>query len=162
MAMKKVFKNKKGISIIELLIVVAVITTAFATLLGIAGFSLKILNSIKETTQANNLAQEAIEAVRNFRDETEWGVDGLGTLSASTDYYPQQTGSPPQWQMTLGEETINIFTRKIVFNNVRRDGNDNIVEAGGTPDNNTKKVTVTVSWKDEQIQIQTYLTNWRE
>ena len=152
----------KGASVIEILIVIAIIVIALVTLLGVAAFSLSISISVKETTKANNLAQETIEAVRNFRDGTTWNTNGLGTLNIGVSYFPQKTAdNPPKWLLTQGEETINSFKRKVVFSNTQRDTNDNIIESGGTNDPNTKKVTVTVSWQDKKVEIVTYLTNWR-
>ena len=160
------FGNKKGISIIEILVVIAIIITALSSLLGLASFSLGVSALIKQTNQGNLLSQEVMEAVRNFRDGTFWDVDGLGKLATSTDYYPQATSSPLKWQLVQGTENIDGFTRKVVFGNVQRDANFNIVESGGTPDSDTKKVTVTVSWvereRTHQVEIVTYLTNWRQ
>ena len=154
--------NKKGISIVEILVVVAIITIVLISLLGLATFSLRISTLIKETAQVNNLAQEAIEAVRNFRDGTDWDVDGLGTLIVGISYHPRKTtDDPPKWELVSGEEIVGDFTRKIVFDNVQRDTNDDIVETGGTLDPNTKKITVTISWKDKEVEIVSYLTNWR-
>ncbi|MBZ9572045.1 prepilin-type N-terminal cleavage/methylation domain-containing protein [Patescibacteria group bacterium] len=154
--------NKKGISIIEILIVIAIIVIAFASLLGVATFSLRVSTLIKETNQANVLAQETIEVVRNFRDGTDWNINGLGTLTVENTYHLEKTADiPPQWNLVLGEETINGFVRKVIFSDVQRDANDNIVETGGTNDPNTKKVTATVSWRDKKVEIVTYLTNWR-
>lgn len=155
--------NKRGVSIIEILIVIAIIVIALSSLLGISTFSLKISTLIKETGQANNLAQEAMEAVRNFRDGTDWNVDGLGTLATTTVFYhpEKSTDILPKWQMISGAEIIDGFLRKIVFDDVFRDENDNIVDSGGTIDPNTKKITVTVSWKEREVKIVTYLTNWR-
>ena len=154
--------NKKGISIIEILVVIAIIAIALIGLLGLITFSLRISTLMKETVQANNLAQETIEAVRNFRDGTDWNTNGLGTLNVGADYYPEKSGGdPPKWQIVAGEEIIDGFTRKVIFYQVNRDANDNIVEAGGTPDPNTKKVIAVISWKDKEIEIVTYLTNWR-
>ena len=157
--------NKKGASIIEILIVIAIIVIALTSLLGVATFSLRISTLMRETNQANNLSQEVMEAVRNFRDGTSWDVDGLGKLATSTDYYPQATSSPSKWQLVQGIENIDGFTRKVVFEDVMRDSNSNIVEAG-TYDPNTKKVIVTVSWKERgrehKLEIFTYLTNWKQ
>jgi len=159
------FGNKKGISIIEILVVIAIIITALSSLLGLASFSLGVSTLIKQTNQANNLSQEVMEAVRNFRDGTSWDVDGFGKLATSTDYYPQATSSPSKWQLVQGIENIDGFTRKVVFEDVMRDSNSNIVEAG-TYDPNTKKVIVTVSWKERgrehKLEIFTYLTNWKQ
>ena len=157
--------NKKGASIIEILIVIAIIVIALTSLLGVATFSLRISTLMRETNQANNLSQEVMEAVRNFRDGTSWDVDGFGKLATSTDYYPQATSSPSKWQLVQGIENIDGFTRKVVFEDVERNSNSNIVEAG-TYDPNTKKVIVTVSWKergrDHKLEIFTYLTNWKQ
>lgn len=161
--------NKKGISIVEILVIIAIIGIALVSLLGVATFSLKVSTLIKETTQANSLAQETIEAVRNFRDGTNWNTDGLGTLITEISYYPKvdTTTVPSKWTIIQGEETIDGYTRKVVFESVSRDANDNIVETGGTNDPDTKKVTVTVSWTppshhpEKKVEIVTYLTNWK-
>lgn len=159
-------KSIRGISLIEMLVSVSVIAVTLTSLLGLASFSLKITILIRQTSQANYIAQEMMEQIRNIRDETSWNTDGLGTLVMGVDYYIQKTGSPWKWQLVLGTENLNGFTKKAVFENVMRDGTHNIVESGGTDDPDTKKVTVTVSWqergKDHSSGLITYLTNWRE
>lgn len=161
------FQNQsynKGVSLIEILVALAILAIVFATLFSLTSFSLRMIVSAKQTIQANYLAQETIEAVKNFRDGTIWDLDGLGKLATSTDYFPLATSS--KWQMVQGIEEISGFTRKVVFQDVKRDSNFNIVETGGNYDPNTKKVIVTVSWQEKgrerQIQIMTYLTNWRK
>lgn len=154
--------KQKGALIVEILIVITVIVVALSSLLGVVTFSLRISTLIKETVQANNLARETMEVVRNFRDGTVWDTNGLGTLSVGVPYYPQKSSdSQPRWQLIQGEEEIYGFIRKVVFNNVARDANDNIVETGGTNDPHTKKATVTVSWKGKKVEIFTYFTNWQ-
>ena len=156
-------KLAKGASIIEILIVIVIITIAMSSLFGVTTFSLRVSTSLKETVQANALAQETIEAVRNFRDGTDWNTNGLGSLTVGISYHPQKTvDNPPKWTLSQGQESINGFVRKVVFSDVMRDGNFNIVESGGINDPDTKKATVTVSWKDKNIQIVSYLTNWKQ
>lgn len=154
--------SKKGISIIEILVVIGIIGIAFATILGLASLSLRISTLVKETFLTDNLAKEAVEAVRNFRDGTDWNSNGLGILTTGVDYYPKKTTDiPPKWTLVLGQETIDNFKRKVIFNEVQRDASDNIVESGGSNDPNTRKVTVTVSWEDKKVELITYLTNWK-
>lgn len=154
--------NKKGILVIEILVVVSIISIALVSILDLAVFSLKTSTLTKETTKANNFAQEIIEAVRNFRDGTDWDTNGLGILTVGVAYYPQKTAdTPPKWQLISGEEEISGFTRKVVFEKVYRDAGDNI-SPSGTEDSNTRKLNVTVSWKDKKVEIITYLTNWKE
>lgn len=164
MAINK-YQSIQGISIIELLIVIAIVVIALTSILGVTAFSLKISIAIKKTTQANALAQHTIESVRNFRDGTNWNTDGLGTLITNVAYYPQKTADvPPKWSLILGEETINGFIRKVIFQKVSRSPSTGDIEDIYNPNNddpNTRKAMVTVSWEDKEIEIATYLANWR-
>ena len=163
--MSQIFNGNRGISIIEILVVVFIISVTLTSLLGLIGFSLGAASLMKQTTQANFLGQETMEAIRNFRDNTSWNTNGLGTLTLNSLYHPEKTAeTPPKWNLVSGGEVLGIFTRKVVFEKVYRDGNDNIAESG-TEDPNTKKATVTVSWQERrrshQVKIVTYLTNWK-
>jgi len=162
---RQILGNEKGMSLIEILIVISIIALTLTSLFGLTSFSLSAMNLTKQTYEANNIAQELMEQARSFRDSTNWSTSGLGILTTSTDYYIQKSGSPEKWQFVEGTEIIDDFTRKIVLESVQRDGADNIVEMGGALDSNTKKVTVTVSWREKnkthQVELITYLTNWR-
>jgi len=168
------FKDK-GISTIEIIIVVAIITVAFTSLLGVLSFSLNIATLTKETNQANFLAQETVEAVRNFRDGTIWDTDGVGVLATSTSYHPEKSGSPLRWTFPLppdppnGEETIGGFTRGVIFEKVSRDPTDYDIEEiynSSNDDSDTRKVIVNISWefqgKTKNVELVTYLTNWKQ
>ena len=160
------FGNKKGVSVIEMLIAVAIISSALISLLELTSFCLRITSTINQTNKANNMAQEMMEQIRNFRDVTSWDIDGLETITPNTDYYIQKSGAPATWQLTQGTKTVNGFTKKAVFEDVMRDLNDDIVESGGVNDSNTKKITVTVSWEERgnsrQIEFISYFTNWKQ
>ena len=166
--------KNRGESLIEILVTIAIIGLTMVTLLGLASLSWSTLVLMRQITLANNIAQETMEAVRNFRDGTFWNnddpqdkYDGLGVLTAGISYHPEKsTDNPPRWMMISGEQTADGFTRKVIFENVMRDGNDNIVVGGGIDDPGTKKVTVTVSWQERerphQVKLVTYLTNWKQ
>ena len=162
-----IHNKKKGIAVVEILIVVGIIATSISSLLGVAVFSLKLSASVKETTTADALAKEMVEAVRNFRDGTDWdSSDGLGVLSTGNAYYPKKSGdTPPRWMFTAGEETINGFTRKVVFERVSRDPSTSNIEDiynSLRDDPDTRKVIATVSWENKKVEIITYFTNWRQ
>lgn len=158
---KKNISIKNGVSIIEILIIIFIISSALITLFNLATFSLKLSILNKENALAKDLAEESLEAVRNFRDGTDWPVNGLGTLNVNTDYYLNKTtDSPPKWNFATGVETMGRFNRKVVLDQVYRDANGNIAQAG-TADSNAKKITATVYWKDKKVEIITYLTNWK-
>jgi len=150
-------------SVIEILVAIFILLIAFSGIAGLLAFSLKVSNLNKETIYANFLAQETLNATRNFRDGTNWSTNGLGILTVDSPYHLEKTtDDPPKWSMVSGEETIGNFARKIVFENVNRDSsNDDIVTMDGNPDPLTKKVKVTVSWKNNKVEITTYFTNWK-
>lgn len=163
-------KSIEGISTIEILIVVAFISIGLTGLLGVISYSLRVSTLVKENTQANFIAQETLEAVRNFRDGTDWDTNGLRdyilpAATTSGPYYPELDTAfdPPKWKLASGTETIDGFTRKIVFEKVSRDGNDNIEQTYNLirDDPNTRKVIITISWVDKGIKLVTYLTNWK-
>lgn len=155
--------NIRGFTIIEIIVVIAVIITAFSTIFGFFVFESKVSERGRLRLQAVSLTEEGIEAVRNFRDNTIWASNGLGTLTIGADYHPATSSFG--WNMISGSETINGFSRKIDFSRVYRDANDNI-SSSGTEDTNTRKVVILVSWTDRlgvgSENITTYITNWRE
>lgn len=157
---------KDGFSVIEILILITVLVSVMGVFIGFASFSLQSSIAYKQTAQANALLQEAMEATRNFRDAVAWN-DGLGVMATGIAYYPKKSAdNPPKWQMLQGQETIGIFTRSVTFANGQRDGQSNVVESGGTPDPNTKKVTAQVSWSEHSrshsVSLVSYLTNWKQ
>ena len=147
--------NKGGL-IVEILVVIAIIAVAFASLSGLVVFSLGSSNLTGQNVQAVALAQETAEAVRNFRDGTSWNINGLGKLATSTDYYSKATSSPLKWQLIQGQETINNFTRKIVFSSVQRDINGNIIASGGVSDPETKSKYFCLLDRKRQISPSIY------
>ena len=163
--------NKKGILVIEILVVVSIISIALVSILDLATFSLKTSALIKETTKAKNIAEETIEAVRNFRDNINWDnddlanqYDGLGKITTEVAYHLEKsTDTPPKWMLIQGEWTVQGFLQKVVFENVSRDPITKNIEGTYNSANNdpeTKKVTVAVSWKDKKVELVTYFTNW--
>ena len=158
--MKKNLKNQKGISVIEIIVCLAIITITFWSFTGIAKYSLKIQEQSNAKIEAINLASEAIEAVRSIRNES-W--DNISLLSLETKYYP--IISENKWTLTLNDPGIinGTYNRSITIERVYRDANDNISESG-TEDNQTKKVIAIIEWNDrgqtKQISLPTYLTNW--
>jgi len=158
--------NKKSFLVIEITIIIAIAALALSSLLQLTSFSMSAANLLSQTSRAEELLQETMESVRNFRDGTVWNSNGLGTLLISSDYFPQKSGSPQVWQMTPGIETMGIYQRKVIFEQVLRDASSNIVQSGGIIDPNTKKIRAIISWtekgRNHSLEIAAYLTNWRK
>ena len=147
----------------------AILTIALVALFGVGAYALKISSSLQKTELANDLVQETIEAIRAFRSGTTWASNGLGVITTGNDnpYYPKlDTGTnPPKWTLAAGTQSINGFTRKVIFDNVSRDPTTGNIESTYNASHNdpdTKKATVTVSWANGNIQIITYFTNWKQ
>ncbi|OHA68320.1 MAG: hypothetical protein A3A27_02655 [Candidatus Wildermuthbacteria bacterium RIFCSPLOWO2_01_FULL_47_18] len=167
------FNKNKGVSVIEILIVVAIIGTALSSILGVSTLSLRQVGDTDLEARAQALAKETLEAVMNYRGGNAWDADdpfnlydGLGIVLLNTAYYPKMSSDiPAKWQLLQGQEQMEGFTRTVEFQSVSRDSSSNIVQTGGTVDSNTKKVLATVSWLDRgssrQVSLQMYLTNWK-
>ncbi len=165
-------KNKsfqKGFVLIDILIAVTIISIAFIAVLGIGAMSLNISSLVTNTTKADSLIKEEIEAVRSFRDGTNWSVDGLGIVNKGINnpyhIFLDTISNPNKWNLVSGTETIGIFTRNIVFDNVSRDSitnniEDNYNQFNDDPD--TVKITITVSWLNKTSKVVAYLTNWQK
>ena len=158
-------KKPKGALVIDILIASFFIVSALASLLVLANLSLKASLSANKKTEAKSLVQAAAEAVRNFRDNTDWQSNGLGTLTLGISYHLGKSPDFSYWTLNPGEEQIKGFLREIIFENARRDQNYNIIESGGNEDADTKKLTIIISWQEKQqnrqLSLVTYFTNWR-
>ncbi len=140
----------------------AIISVALASLAALGNFVLRTQSYLKQNLVAANLAAEAMEATKAVKDES-WPV--FGALSLEAPYHPAKTGSPLKWSLVAGEETIGVFSRRIVLSGVQRNSDDDIVESGGIPDQDTRKVSVVVSWSERQntyqVNLESYLANWK-
>ena len=153
--------SKKGISLVEVVIGIAIIVGAVLASFVYFSLAIKVARQSAETIQATLLVEEGIEALRVIRDSGY--SSGLGSLSKNQDYFLSFSGST--WQSTTASSTIDgVFTRTFFLEEVRRDSNDDIVLTGGSVDPDTLEVTVVVSWQAEDgdqkvLETSTYLTN---
>ncbi|MFH0952124.1 MAG: hypothetical protein V1838_02945 [Patescibacteria group bacterium] len=94
-----------------------------------------------------------------------WTVYAVG-LTTNAQLHLALVGS--NWQLAPGRETITAdprYTREVSVSNLQRDSYGAIVESGGTVDSNTKQVSVTVSWQENnqtrEMVVTTILTAWQ-
>ncbi|HEY4510133.1 MAG TPA: hypothetical protein VJC15_04065 [Candidatus Paceibacterota bacterium] len=167
-------KSEKGGLLVEIVVVVGIIVGSLVAILGLATTFLVTSQIVQQTSQATALAQEGLEIVRNYRDGIPWNTDpvpltwevydGLGVVDFGDLYYVKKSMDViPQWQLLKDPvPPINEFTREIVFEEVQRDGNDDINP--GTVDPDTVKAIVTVSWEERGrshvVELEAYFTNW--
>lgn len=156
-------KIKSGFMLLEIIIAIAIISIAFISLIGVILLSVNVSMSVRKETQANSLMIEEVEALRSFRDGTQWASNGLGTAAVGSNNLYHLSSSSNSWALVTGAETAGIFTRQAYFENVSRNASSDI-EAVYNPlnnDNDTKKITIIISWPDKTMKDVLYLTNWK-
>ncbi|MDP2641516.1 MAG: hypothetical protein Q8P39_03260 [Candidatus Yanofskybacteria bacterium] len=153
-------------TVVEILVATAIATVVFVSVLGGTIFILQQAKTQEQRGKALALAQEGLEAVRSFRDATDWNEDGIGTKNTGVSFMLLESGSPARWELVQGTESIDEYTREIIFEQVRRDGGGNIVEEGGAVDEETKKARVRVFWDSRgatyEVEVASLFANWRQ
>lgn len=139
--------NEKGQTILEVVVVIAVVLIVAGALVFATVFSLRNSNFAKSQTQATKLAQEGLEEVRTQRDRNgtitgifgvnNWNDDSFWTVNKITSTCPSLCyfiirGSG---LVTSGAEQFGQFHRAIILED----------EGDGTT---AKKITAIVQWTD--------------
>ncbi|MEK7074874.1 MAG: type II secretion system protein [Patescibacteria group bacterium] len=155
----KILADVEAFGLIEIVIVTAIVGATLAGFLQASILSVRLLRVEREMLEATMLAQEGMEAVRLVRDES-W-TNNIAPLANDTIYYPIIINN--KWMISANNPGVfnSRYTRHIVFNQVFRNGTDDIA-ASGTADSGTRKITITVSWGSKQVQLVSYLTNFQE
>lgn len=145
------------------MLIEAVVATGIALVILVGtttGFTYLYRAAIANTAkvQAAFLAEEGLEAARIIRDNA-WSTIASQTSGSTTRLYFNGTS----WISTSTNTYIdNTFERAVVFTDVYRDANKDIVSSG-TLDANTKRVDVIISWRDHgattSLSLSTYLAN---
>lgn len=136
----------KGISIVEVIIAAAIIMVSVTGIITALLTFLKISNNNTDKTQAVLMLEETQEVVQYIRDKSY--ADNIAILDSSDDYYVVWNGLDYSLSTTTQVEKGK-FTRKLNFETVDRDVDDDITESG-TTDTGTRKVTVDISWSNSE------------
>jgi len=151
--------NRDGQSVLEVIIAMAIFGLIASAMASMAVGGFVSLEQGGEHTEAEALAQEAIDGVRGIRDRA-WNESVYATSSISV--------SGGQWIFD-GEGTIEVigqFTRTITYEDVCRDGGGAVVACPGAyTDAETRLVYVSVSWETRpgvtnEVERYTFVTNW--
>ena len=154
--------HKKGQSLLEILIAVAVgaiLVTAAATVISPA---LRATTKVSETQTGAALAKELLDNARVLADAN-WN-NFASLLTTSANHY-RISGSP--FSAVAGDQIITIsgtaYTRYFYIDDARRNlASDEIVTSGGVLDPSTKKITVEYSWPGSSLtSISSYITRRR-
>ena len=135
------FKNKSGMSLVEVIIASAIVLLLSTSLIYANLVYYKTSSTNLKSVKAIYLAEEGVEVI-NFMSDN-W--NSLGTNGVN--YYLFWDGVT--WLATTTKNLVDeMYERKFYTDAVSRDLQDKIVLSGGSTDPNTRKVTVEVSWVD--------------
>jgi len=155
-------RGERGLGIIEVIVVIALIASVFVAVLQLAFFERRSQNLAQQDTVAYILAREALEATRTIRDD---GWENVSNLSFDTPYYPILNSEVWEFSSSNPGSIEDIYTRWIEVSEVFRDGSGNISPSGSS-DEDTLLVRAYVNWtmsggNSRTIQLEAYLTNWQ-
>lgn len=152
--------GKSGITLIEIVIGVGIISIILVSLVSSLQFFLKRGLIHTEQIQSSFLLEEGIEVMRFFRDDS-WS--NISDLVIDTEYYLFFEGS--SWDTTTTATTTNSFTRTVTLRSVYRKDSDDRIVASSSPeaktlDPNTVLITVKVTSQTSNVEeLSTYITN---
>lgn len=152
----------RGIALIEIIVGVAIIASSFLLLGNIAQLTVRLADVGTDRLQAVFLLSEGMEAVRTMRDRG-WTAN-IAPLGTSTAYYLLFDVVAGEWRATTTAQIVEgWFTRRFALSEARRGADDDIVPSGGTPDENTRRVDMTVAWSNRgrayEESVSTYITD---
>lgn len=136
-------KNKKGFSLVEVLLSGALFAILAMVLLGGLIYGQEGTLTAGKTTRATLLAEEGLEAVRNIRDNNFTNlIDGTYGLAISGG----------QWTLSGTSDSVDVFTRNVVISTVDAD---------------RKSVVSNVTWQQNaqrsgSISLASRLMYWRK
>lgn len=151
--------KKQGSFLVEVIIGATIISVSILAIISSYVVYIKFAYANERNVEANYLLEEGIEAVTFLRDNG-W-LNNISKLGTTTTYY-LVFNSPTVSTTTVPQYVGGIFLRSFAISDVKRDSNDDI-SAVGTFDQNTKKITATVSyWQGHATttkSLSTYISN---
>jgi prepilin-type N-terminal cleavage/methylation domain-containing protein len=133
---------KKGFSLVEILVAVSMFLIFVTVTVNIIVNTNKQIQNSNNREKASVLAEEAVEALRNFRDADFTNlIDGTHGIVISGN----------KWNLVSSPDVTGIFSRVLNISTI-------------SP--NQKQLDVTVSWADKtsvsnSVSLSSHLTNWR-
>ena len=144
-------KNKKGFTLIEIMVMLMIVSIFFISVSGVFTGLAKGIFLSKTRTIATNLVQEKIEYLKDFSYSRliVTNLTDLVTYGYDKTYYPPE-------DLVVGDIS---FTRTVLIDKVKEEnvqGKDRVTAVPpDSADTGLKRITITVTWK-EAGQTKTY------
>lgn len=146
----KIISFKKGVGLIEVIIGSSIIALTISVLLFVYVLVSRFAMNNISTLKAVQLGEETVEVLKFLRSLS-W-QNQISPLAIGTTYHPyfDTNYSPSRWTATTSNILLeDFYTVSFVLSSVYRDQSHNIVSSGGSLDSNSRKVNVSVSWRQE-------------
>lgn len=154
--------RRGGQSLIEILVAVGVGVVLITAALAIISPTMKTQGNVTQTQVASALGKELLDGVQVMAEGNWHSLDGLATTSANR-YYLVTSSSP--YTATSGTQSVLLttttYTRYFYVEDVRRNTQGKIDDAGTVLDPSTKKVTIIYSWGKVTSTMVNYFTRAR-
>jgi len=139
-------KARKGQSLIELLVAIAIGTILIGGSVGLIGVSIKSYGTVKKHLQANVLIRESAEVIQSLTRSNWHNIDGL---TKGSDYKISLSGN--FWTISSGQETgivNNIPYERYfqVYDVFRNASGDISTSTSATIDPSTQKITIILKY----------------
>ncbi|MES2953328.1 MAG: hypothetical protein V4674_02110 [Patescibacteria group bacterium] len=135
---------KAGFGIVEVVVGSAVIAVVVFGFTSLSAQLLRTSYANSDRVKAVHLSEEGIEAIRFIRD-SDWNTFSALTNGASYDVVL----SGGVWQASASRSMIDgRFLRTVMLSSVYRDTAGAVVASGGTLDADSRKVVVSIEWKN--------------
>lgn len=157
----------KGFTLVEIMLSIALLSAFVPAFIYVFSFSSFSVIQSNNYSQAYTLGQEQIEAILNLKSLSGANWDWVNTpINTNLGEYYQPSETMGNW--TLGNKTTSPlqsdkFTKLVEITDIKRCGNAICNEPWGIVDLYSRKITVTINWKengqDTNIKLLTIVNN---
>lgn len=145
---------KKGLSLIEVCISIAIVAIVLASMVGIFSQGYKYLRKSRVNTAVYNLANQLIEQYSNWAT-----LDRLDSGACATDGIVVNTTVGSPYSPTNQPACVTLAFNTIPLNNVTYTPTLTIAD-GPTNPTELKQIGVTISWTEGDVTITTFKANY--
>ena len=153
--------KNKGFTLVELIVAIGLSALFLPAIIYVYSFSLRSASQGEGYTQGYALAQEQMEAIYFLKKNSpDWDWTDSSINTNSIEYYQLQNGAGgwilgskiPKTTLPSEADGYPGYTAIVEVLEVRRDSGS-IVESGGLIDDLTRKIVITVSWKENGVPV---------
>lgn len=147
--------NKKGFILVDVLLAIAIMGLIVTLVFPIMSNIFRRTSVARSEMQSTYIMQNTIEATyAAIASQRNWD-----SINPNQPFYPEENFTDRTWELKNGHQNNyeDMFRRWVEFHEVCRDPANDGVEVScdlGTVDDNTRRMVVTLEWRDENGEDQ--------